>query len=286
MADKKTTAEPKAKRCFMITPIGDAGSEIRKHADWVFKFAVQPVMAEKGFESTRADMMDDPFMINDSVFAAIDEADICVADLTNLNANVFYELGIRHALEKPVIHIAHVGTRIPFDTANYRTIWFDLTSIESMQELKGQIASHVDTILKPGFKLSNPLTQARGFQRMATSADPKDQLIADLERRLSKVESDSRQRARGPSASPSSGLPFGLNSLVPDLLGAAYESSLGPDGQISFGLLSEHLQRMLPGMTVTRPQLEAFIVSYGVPAAHARDVENFLRLSGALPANI
>ena len=69
----------------MITPIGDAGSDIRKHADWVFKFAVQPVMAEKGFVTTRADMMDDPFMINDSVFAAIDESDICIADLTNLN---------------------------------------------------------------------------------------------------------------------------------------------------------------------------------------------------------
>lgn len=87
MAEKKTAAEaaPKQKRCFMITPIGDAGSDIRKHADWVFKFAVQPVMAEKGFVTTRADMMDDPFMINDSVFAAIDESDICIADLTNLN---------------------------------------------------------------------------------------------------------------------------------------------------------------------------------------------------------
>lgn len=194
MTEKKTTADaaPKAKRCFMITPIGDAGSDIRKHADWVFKFAVQPVMADKGFEATRADMMDDPFMINDSVFAAIDEADICVADLTNLNANVFYELGVRHALEKPVIHIAHVGTRIPFDTANYRTIWFDLTNIDSMADLKAQIASHVDTITKPGFKLSNPLTQARGFQRMASSADPKDQLIASLEDRVSSMERDLR----------------------------------------------------------------------------------------------
>lgn len=176
----------------MITPIGDAGSDIRKHADWVFKFAVQPVMAEKGFVTTRADMMDDPFMINDSVFAAIDESDICIADLTNLNANVFYELGVRHALEKPVIHIAHVGTRIPFDTANYRTIWFDLSSIESMEELKAQIASHVETISKPGFKLSNPLTQARGFQRMASSADPKDKLIASLEDRLGAMERDLR----------------------------------------------------------------------------------------------
>lgn len=194
MAEKKTAVEaaPKQKRCFMITPIGEAGSDIRKHADWVFRFAVQPVMAEKGLVAERADMMADPFMINDSVFAAIDEADICVADLSNLNANVFYELGVRHALEKPVIHIAHVGTRIPFDTANYRTIWFDLSSIDQMDALKSQIASQVDAILAPGFKLSNPLTQARGFQRMASSADPTEKLVAALEDRVNALERERR----------------------------------------------------------------------------------------------
>ncbi len=204
MAEKKVASEsaPK-KKCFMITPIGDAGSEIRKHADWVFKFAVQPVMAEKGLEATRADMMDDPFMINDSVFAAIDEADICVADLTNLNANVFYELGVRHALEKPVIHIAHVGTRIPFDTANYRTIWFDLSDFGQMNQLKVQIAGQVDTIFSSGFKLSNPLTQARGFQKVAESVDSKDQLLIslqnqvhDLARQLDSVRNGSRNYAK------------------------------------------------------------------------------------------
>lgn len=227
MAEKKTAAEtaPKQKRCFMITPIGEIGSDIRKHADWVFKFAVQPVMADKGFVTKRADMMDDPFMINDSVFAAIDESDICVADLTNLNANVFYELGVRHALEKPVIHIAHVGTRIPFDTANYRTIFFDLSSFDAMEQLKVQIASQVETIMGPEFKLSNPLTQARGFQRMASSADPTENLVAALEDRVSALERDKRVPLPVPLSADrkKAGLFGGLHSQLSSDQNAWYE---------------------------------------------------------------
>lgn len=238
MAEKKTSAEtgPKQKRCFMITPIGDAGSDIRKHADWVFRFAVQPTMAEKGFVTTRADMMDDPFMINDSVFAAIDESEICVADLTNLNANVFYELGVRHALEKPVIHIAHVGTRIPFDTANYRTIWFDLSCIDSMEQLTAQIASQVETIMGPDFKLSNPLTQARGFQRMASSTDSRDRLIATLQNEFSSLSKKVDHLAKAENRRHNESRNAWMNTLEPLLY--------HPDGTLASPSLSAQIARL------------------------------------------
>ena len=43
-------------------------------------------------------------------------ADLVVADFTDLNPNALYELGIRHSTLKPVIHIAKAGTALPFDT--------------------------------------------------------------------------------------------------------------------------------------------------------------------------
>lgn len=188
MATKKTEtpakAEDRQKRCFFITPIGGEKSPARQHADWVFFHAIQPVFAEKGYESTRADLIRDPFMINDSVFEAITEADICVADLTLLNANVFYELGVRHTIEKPVIHIAQADTALPFDNAGYRTIMFDRHDYQSMEMLKNELAFHIDAIEKPDFKLSNPLTQFRGRERVSESADSNDQLIMGLQDEL------------------------------------------------------------------------------------------------------
>lgn len=185
MATKKPEAaekgEERQKRCFFITPIGGEKSPARQHADWVFYHAIQPVFESKGYQSTRADLIRDPFMINDSVFEAITEADICVADLTLLNANVFYELGIRHAIEKPVIHIAQFDTVLPFDNAGYRTILFDRHEYQSMQVLKEELGRHIEAIEKPEFILSNPLTQYRGRERLAESADSRDQILQSLQ---------------------------------------------------------------------------------------------------------
>lgn len=134
--------------------------------------------------------MPDPSMINDAVFGEITEADVCVADLSYLNPNVFYELGIRHAVQKPVIHIANRQTRIPFDTQGYRAIFFDVSDYHSMEALKKEIAAQLKTIETPGFTVSNPLTQARGRQALALSTDTRDQVIADLQHRLDLLESN------------------------------------------------------------------------------------------------
>lgn len=189
MAEKKTAAEaaPKKKRCFMITPIGEAGSNIRQHADWVFNFVLAPVMQERGYEIARADKMHDPLMITDSIFDALTKSEVCVADLTMLNANVFYELGIRHALELPVIHIAQTGTALPFDNAGYRTIMFDRQCYDSMMRLKADINAQMDTIEKPDFNLSNPLTQFRGREKLASSSDTRDQVIVDMQKQIASM---------------------------------------------------------------------------------------------------
>jgi hypothetical protein len=54
-------------------------------------------------------------------------AELVLADLTDLNANALYQLGIRHATQKPAIHVARFGTVLPFDNALSRTERFSLT---------------------------------------------------------------------------------------------------------------------------------------------------------------
>ena len=73
-------------------------------------------------------------MITDHVITEILESDLIVADLTFLNPNVFYELGIAHSVEKPVIPIAHCETKLPFDNLGMRAVMFDPTDWHSQVE--------------------------------------------------------------------------------------------------------------------------------------------------------
>jgi hypothetical protein len=182
------TGKQVEKRVFVITPIGIDGSAERRHADWVLNAAIKPVFEPRGYDVYRSDTIADPAMINDAIFNHVVDDEICIADLSFLNPNVFYELGVRHALSRPVIHIAHDLVKLPFDTAQHRAIFFSLENYHSVENLKRALAAQLDTIESSGFKVSNPLTHARGRQDLAESADSKDQIIAELLTRFEAIE--------------------------------------------------------------------------------------------------
>ena len=90
-------------------------------------------------------------MIGDRVISDIIHAELVVADLTDLNPNAFYELGIRHSNEKPTIHIARRGTPLPFDNLAHRTIFIDLADWESIQRGRDQLTRSARAIQDPGY---------------------------------------------------------------------------------------------------------------------------------------
>src|SRR5262245_8278139 len=112
-------AEPKSTKplCFVIGPIGKDGTIERKHADLLLHSVIKHVLEgqEFGYKVKRADEDADPGMIGDRVISDIIKAPLVVADLTDLNPNAFYELGIRHSTELPTIHVAKAQTILPFD---------------------------------------------------------------------------------------------------------------------------------------------------------------------------
>src|ERR1700674_995409 len=115
--------------CFVVGPIGKDGSPERKHSDLLLNAVIKQVLqqTEFGYLVKRADEDADPGMIGDRVISDLINAELVVADLTDLNPNAFYELGIRHSTEKPTIHVARAQTILPFDTVTHRTIFVDLT---------------------------------------------------------------------------------------------------------------------------------------------------------------
>jgi hypothetical protein len=90
-------------KCFVISPIGEPRSSVRAHADEVFKWLIEPALAEFGIEAIRSDHMKEPGRISTQMYKAIFEYELCVAILTYSSPNVYYELAVAQSASKPVI---------------------------------------------------------------------------------------------------------------------------------------------------------------------------------------
>jgi len=83
----------------------------------VFGDVLQPALMD--YDVVRGDTRLDERNILAKIITGIEEADLIVADLTDTNPNVLYELGVAHALGKPTILIAETVERLPFDIRSY-----------------------------------------------------------------------------------------------------------------------------------------------------------------------
>lgn len=137
------------KACFVIAPVGDPGSAVRDRSDKVLRHIIEPAVTGVSHEPLRADHIHAAGHINDQIVICLCETPLAVADLTGLNPNVMYELAIRHAVGLPISSIASIETKLPFDIAGLRTIFFDLQDVDSVKaaalELKEQLRAHVDS---------------------------------------------------------------------------------------------------------------------------------------------
>lgn len=113
-------------KCFVISPIGEEGTDVRQHADDVFKYIIEPAMKSCGIEAIRSDQLDKPGLISEQMFRFIFAADLCIAVLTNHNPNVFYELAVAHSAQRPVIILIEKSQQLPFDVSGLRAIRYDL----------------------------------------------------------------------------------------------------------------------------------------------------------------
>lgn len=139
------------KVCFVISPIGDEGSEVRGAADDLFDIVISPVLKAHGFEVIRADKIPGSGIIGDEIVSLIQNATLCVIDLTGHNANVYYECGRRHETGKPYIQLMRKGEKLPFDLAGIRTIFYELSTPRSAHAASEELERFVEEFERSGF---------------------------------------------------------------------------------------------------------------------------------------
>lgn len=120
------SVEPSDKKsCFLITPIGKDDGPVRRATEGLLRMVLQPVLQKLDFEVEVAHKIAAPGDINEQVIERLVKSDLVVANLTNLNPNVMYELGIRHAASKPVVIVKErTGPDLPFDVVTKRTLFY------------------------------------------------------------------------------------------------------------------------------------------------------------------
>lgn len=190
--DKKPAkdAAPAKKTCFVIGPIGAEGSETRRNADNLFLGLIKPAIDECGipFDVLRADHMTNPGSITEQVINAVIDSDLVIADLSERNPNAYYELGIRHVVQKPTIHVIAVGQEIPFDNRDSRAIHFDPIDLAALVRARQSLVKHIESCMAADYTPSNAVTLALGAKQLKLSGDPKEQAIADLLQRVHVLE--------------------------------------------------------------------------------------------------
>lgn len=137
------------KECFVVMPIRTQGSPEFRHFRALYENVIKPTVELAGFRVTRADDLQQSGSITKDIILPLASADLVVADLTGLNANVFYELGVRHALRgQGTIMIMDSGDqKIPFDINAYRVIKFDST-LEGIGKLSAELTAYLKTMEK------------------------------------------------------------------------------------------------------------------------------------------
>ncbi|MDO9328846.1 MAG: hypothetical protein Q7U27_08960 [Pseudomonas sp.] len=110
------TIQQKQDLIFVLTPF---------HDDLLDEFLVAKKVGQSvGFNVLRGDERATSGDIFPQILRHIIEARIIIANISGRNPNVFYELGIAHALDKPVILLANSKSEIPFDISSKRIIFY------------------------------------------------------------------------------------------------------------------------------------------------------------------
>jgi hypothetical protein len=145
------TDQPKL--CFVIMPFGQKPDQERDAEmvpfDDIYEYIIKEVVVERlGLRCIRCDEIPEPGWIHADMLELIYQADIAIVDISTLNPNVFYELGVRHTLRPTgTILMRKKGTQIPFDIRGLRVINYDL-DLKSAREAKDTLEQFIRNSLQ------------------------------------------------------------------------------------------------------------------------------------------
>lgn len=208
-ADLAAAPAARARVCFIIMPIADLDPYATGHFHRVYDHIIKPACGLAGLKPIRADDVNQTNHIVLDVLRHLLSADMAICDLSGRNPNVFYELGVRQAFNKPVCLVKDLRTPRVFDIQGLRDIEYDEglrvdtigpTVAVLAESLKNTLAAHTS-----GEGQVNSLVQLLGLNA-ATLPQPQElsaegslvlSALAEMSSRLAGIEQSTRVRNLG-----------------------------------------------------------------------------------------
>lgn len=135
---------------FLVSPVNPRAFVVMQFSapyNDVYSEVIKQVCDEEEVDVTRIDEEAGPGLIIQDINRTIRESKIIIADISPINANVFYEVGFAHALNKPTILLAEKSTKLPFDVSPFRTLFYE-NSIGGKRLFEEGLRKHIRACLQ------------------------------------------------------------------------------------------------------------------------------------------
>lgn len=131
-----------------------------------------PAIGHSGLSPVRGDSIFGPSAIVKDVWHLLKQSTVALADLTGRNPNVFYELGLAHAIGKAVILVTSNREDVPFDLQGLRVIVYDKDDENWGFTLQSAIERSIVEIVRDPTRAVSATFADRGLQACLVGGDP------------------------------------------------------------------------------------------------------------------
>ena len=157
----------KKKLCFVIMPFSSTKRWTSEKWTEIFANVHKPAITGSRFSyrCERSKIRTGAFIKD--ILTQLNQADVVLADLTDMNANVFYELGVRHTLRNRTILVSQTMDDVPSDLKQYGVIIYDTTP-KGVAEYKNKIKDVLKDIRDKPSRSDNPISDYLNLKSIVT----------------------------------------------------------------------------------------------------------------------
>ena len=136
--------------CFVVMPFGEKVDAKNEPIDFneIYEYLIKAAVSGLDITCVRSDEITKAGWVQADMLGHLMNDDIAIVDITTLNPNVFYELGVRHALRRRItILMRKRGTEIPFNIKGFRVVEYGL-SLKEAHDAIATLREFIETGLK------------------------------------------------------------------------------------------------------------------------------------------